>query len=142
MREIKFRAWQPHKSLHRDIGMYQVTGIEFYKEHGGGEVWLSNDGGQADSSEFFEDIKLMQYVEEGIYVGDLVEALVVYGMHGAQFGGKRLRFEVVDDRDGFKFKRVGRLQFFTPTMIKERKIIGNIYEHRHLLNDAGSSKNR
>lgn len=60
-RPIKFRAWQPHKSLHREPGMYEVAGLEFYPSHGGGEAFLAEPDQDAKSSEYLEGIVLMQY---------------------------------------------------------------------------------
>lgn len=79
MRTIKFRAWQPHDSLHRKPGMYQVTDLIFYSSYGGGEVFLAKPFEEAVSSEYLKDIKLMQYTglhdKNGIeiYEGDIVK---------------------------------------------------------------------
>jgi len=68
MRTIKFRAWQKTASLHRDIGMYPVTGIEFYQDNDDriGEVELPVDhtkhtSALENSSEFFDNVELMQF---------------------------------------------------------------------------------
>lgn len=77
---IEYRAWQPHASLHRQPGMYEVTGLEFYPSHGGGEAFLALPGEQPKSSEYFEDIVLMRWTglrdRNGVKIfdGDIIES--------------------------------------------------------------------
>lgn len=90
MHQTKYRAWQPHRSLHRQPGMYQVSGLEFYPKHGGGEAFLAQPGEEALSSEYFEDIKLMRYTglsdKKGVHIfeGDIIE----FPAHDRPFSSK------------------------------------------------------
>lgn len=65
MREIKFRAWQPFTSLHRKKGMYVVDDMVWHRvtEHqpNAGEVFLAKNIGWSQSSEYFEDVEIMQF---------------------------------------------------------------------------------
>lgn len=135
MREIKFRAWQEEPSLHRKTGMYNVESIYFYPEHGGGEVFLSEGGEEAKSSDFLEDVVLMQKVDNEMWEGDVVEGLIMMGTAGMPFGEKPLRFEVVWDGHAFKLKEDGRARYFDISYIHDKKILGNIYENPDLLKD-------
>ena len=94
IRAIEFRAWQPHPSLDREPGMYAVTGIEFYKEYGGGEAFLAKIGESfdtSDSSEFFQDIVLLQYTGtkdkngEKLFDGDIVKMQIVATHYKKEF---------------------------------------------------------
>ncbi len=135
MREIKFRAWQPFRSLHRKPGMYEVSDIAFYPANGGGEAFLALHGEESKSSEYLEDIHLMQYTglkdKNGveIYEGDLLSSdhttnarnapqIVAYSMlpvHG-------------DYQESYGYTFDYRAE--------ELEIVGNIYENPELLKDS------
>lgn len=104
----EYRAWQPHHSLHREPGMYEVTGIEFYSEHGGGEAFLAKAGEEAKSSEFFEDIHLMRRTGlkdaggQPIFVGDILSVTRHYGVLHVQGDYESPDHEVVMTRKAFE----------------------------------------
>ena len=139
MREIKFRAWQAHNSLTRKAGMYPVESIHFYEGRGGGEAFLGNDG----TSEFFEDIKLMQYTglkdtyehnpedRTEAHEGDIIR--FSYGIPGVQV------IAPIDFVDGAFYaitKGHNPAKILVSELeenIGEWEVIGNIYENPELL---------
>lgn len=129
--EIKYRAYQFKPSYKRPEGMYLVESLHFYDSDGGGEAFLIQDG-KAESSEFFNDIALMQKYGE-FWEGDVVEGIIEMGTAGRRYGDKPMRFEVVKDTYGIKLKEVGRPRYFDPSHIVEKKVLGNVYENPELL---------
>lgn len=122
-REIKFRAYQPHNSLHRKPGIYQVSDIIWYdKTPDGytGEVFF-NDG--SNSSEYLEDVQLMQYTglkdKNGveIFEGDIVKEL-----------GYVKEAEWSNEGYGWVFQKL-----YATEMSEGLEIIGNIMENPELL---------
>lgn len=78
MRPIRFRAYQKADSLYRTKGMYKVDDVIWYdapKDGYTGEVYFFGDD---SSSEYIEDVILMQHIGledisgEPIYEGDIV----------------------------------------------------------------------
>lgn len=130
MREIKFRAWQPHTSLHRKPGMYVVEELVWYEkpdEDGNtGEVFFF--GKEQPSSEYIEDVRLMQYTgfkdKKGteIYEGDYVKSPTYFGFIDFRNGC----FKLIDNERGE--------QLWIPDPDK-LTVLGNIYEAADLLND-------
>ncbi|SRR5260221_7730914 len=128
-REIKFRFWN-------DGVMYDVFGLVF-DGYGLRDVHVQFGGNR----QFFYDIKsenyapLMQYIglqdKQGkdIYEGDIL--LVRFGKH---------RVEVRWNITGFGFFNLGthQWQLLYVADLKQIEVIGNIYEHPHLLPDAAS----
>jgi uncharacterized phage protein (TIGR01671 family) len=134
MREIKFRAWQFHPSLHRPVGMYPVTSLVFYDDNGGGEAFLLSGGDGIESSEYFEDIELMQYTGlkdkngKEIYEGDILKYFSINDTFGPD------RYLVEWQAPSFGLKRLLYERHDYPTFIAhDFVIIGNIYQNPELL---------
>lgn len=87
-RVIKFRAYQPFASLHRQPGMYLVDDMVWHQvtddQPSAGEVFLTREIGTSRSSEFIEDVQVMQFTgfhdQSGaeIYEGDIVRVGTEY----------------------------------------------------------------
>lgn len=138
MREIKFRAWQPHASLHRQPGMYLVDDMVWHnatdEQPEKGEVFLTRKVGTSRSSEFFEDVQIMQYTglkdKNGveIYEGDILayrdgeysyDAIVSWDNEVGRY-----YMVGISPEDNFHFDDVEDTC---------HSIIGNIYENPDLL---------
>lgn len=136
MSEVKFRAWQPHHSLHREPGMYTVADLVFYgsNEDGGGEAFffVGDELATSTSSEYFKDIKLMQYTclkdknGKDIYANcDILET-----------DGHRDTIELgwsVNDEYGFIWSSSKNIVIKQDFIDERYEIIGNIYENPELL---------
>lgn len=116
--------------------MYQVTGIEFYESNGGGEAFLAELGKEASSSEFLQDIHLMEFTglhdKNGneIYEGDVVR------MPAFNPELNVVRF----NRGGFCLEPIINppleIHFWPDIKYAEddrSEVIGNIYENPELL---------
>jgi uncharacterized phage protein (TIGR01671 family) len=135
-KEIKFRAWQPHMSLSRKAGMYEVESIHFYEGVEDSEVFF---GAGATTSEYISDIVLMQFTglkdKAGgpIHEGDVIRAKSwFYGRKFQNPSGTTL-LVMEWQTDGFKAKRIGRLQSFQFSLLDLPEVVGNIYENPELL---------
>lgn len=136
MREIKFRAWQPHASYHRQPGMYLVDDMVWHKvtdeQPNAGEVFLTSQVGTSRSSEFFEDVVIMQYTglkdKNGveIYEGDIVR-------HNQHWSDKRTQSVVEWIDSCAQFDPFGSSDWALGIKYDEVEVIGNIYENPDLL---------
>lgn len=122
MREIKFRAWDQHGEM--------VDESRFYVASNGVPMWTNNN-------EHAYDLTLMQYTglhdknNREIYEGDIIDCTI-------HFDGRTLPHlgEVVYDDDLCSFATKNHAKGRTPFLnhnINTRRVIGNVYEHSHLL---------
>ena len=132
MRTPKYIAYQPHKSLHRDPGVYQVTGFEFYPDHGGGEAFLAKPGMEALSSEYLEDIILMQLTGlKDRHGNDIHEDHVIRRQHKKVNGDlnghmyRVVKWECRKAKNGWNV-----------TCGENWEVVGNIHENKELLNKS------
>lgn len=134
MREIKFRAWQPHASLHRQPGMYLVDDMVWHnatdEQPEKGEVFLTRKIGTSRSSEFFEDVQIMQYTGltdkygKDIYEGDIISIP----------RGRTVSNRCVIEWDGSGwYVKPSDMRRTLWTVHNRVKVIGNIYENTELL---------
>src|SRR5699024_49164 len=117
MREIKFRAWITDYALMTDVNFMNID----YKEI---VVMIDENDYEFNCGEY----ELMQYTglkdKNGteIYEGDIVECFVNGNSHVSFKGGA---YGLIFDYSFIPFSDVHG----------EMKVIGNIYEHPHLLGD-------
>jgi uncharacterized phage protein (TIGR01671 family) len=134
MREYKFRAYQKSDSLDRTRGMYKVDDIVWYdkpKDGYTGEVFFTGDD---SSSEYLEDVILMQYIgltdmrDTEIYEGDIVAYEDENGEVVAQVAwDDKLAAYILIDKDG----EIADLFYEIGEDVVE--VIGNIYDDKRLL---------
>lgn len=133
-RVIKFRAYQPFASLHRQPGMYLVDDMVWHQvtddQPSAGEVFLTREIGTSRSSEFIEDVQVMQFTglhdKNGveIYEGDIINCERIWW-----------------DEDGLEFVKeavtnMGIPQFHSGDWSRdtaEVEVVGNIHENPELL---------
>jgi uncharacterized phage protein (TIGR01671 family) len=119
MREYKFRAWDKEESE-----MLQVDCIDFFKK----EIL-----DQRNDIHSFENIELMQYTGltdkngKEIYEGDVLEDITT---------SDRYEIVYIVNTASYEMKAYsGRLERMDIDDIMFYEIIGNIYEHSHLLDN-------
>lgn len=125
MREIKFRAWKPHHSLDQESGMYFVDTLVLYDENGGGEAFLVKKlGDKAITSDYLSDIQIMQYTglkdKNGVKI----------------FEGDILEFPSFEEGKGRIVVEYKGCMFLGCRFHEISEVVGNIYEHRHLLDNT------
>ena len=147
-RVIKFRAWQPHNSLHRKVGMYDVESLEFYIDNEiTGEAFLKKPGEEkAKSSEYINEIALMQYTglkdKNGVMIfeGDILVISDDGEYFPEEYNEKNDEFEPIGRYEifwsedgacfwvrGFDKTETPELEY-SPWNYASYEIIGNIYE--------------
>ncbi|THG30698.1 YopX family protein [Naasia lichenicola] len=147
-RVTKFRAWQPHASLHLKPGMYLVDDMVWYLEQDGrtlgGEVFLTRHLGTSRSSEFFEDVEIMQFTglidKNGveIYEGDIIDSDHNFG---GPFGATVHRGTIVYEHARYLIK-TGIVGNDLTTLYRANwkiEVIGNIHENPELLSGGEAS---
>jgi uncharacterized phage protein (TIGR01671 family) len=143
-REIKFRAWDGSKMVYTEEDIY----MKLFSD-GSGSLWWDNKDGDDEQIVWFDKNRPpMQYTGlkdkngKEIYEGDIIK-------WGHIKGGEEnpIRVAVVKINPDLQFEIIGERKFFmgqdkvfrygnfiyTDTE-KWIEIIGNIYEHPHLLN--------
>ncbi|MEF3330591.1 YopX family protein [Oceanobacillus oncorhynchi] len=136
MREIKFNAWLKQHEI-----MVTVDSIDFAE----GEIMIIDDTG-IDRYFPFEEIELLQYTGlkdkngEEIYEGYLVKWIIESINYPGVF--REHICEVFRNKQG-AYRLRGKTIYETELCCNRKKVevIGNIYEHSHLLEGAtnGSS---
>ena len=137
MRDIKFRAWDESKKImHFDV--------EFIRSGTEGNDWIIfksdkqtlQDEKVLDNPYFQLQIKLMQYTglkdKNGveIYEGDIVKEPYYVDEHNGF-----LLLEVMFDKGAFLGKVINKKGFGLQVLTMYKEVIGNIYEHPHLLGE-------
>jgi len=132
MREIKFRAWdKTNKVYYKSIWnlMWKIGGIRFAWDD-----YVNSDGETMITDLVDGDYELMQYTGlhdkngKEVWEGDIVKFYYL-GWHTS---------EVVYMSDGFYVKTNGHIEDVRENLglafpFKDIEIIGNVFEHPHLL---------
>jgi uncharacterized phage protein (TIGR01671 family) len=136
MREIKFRAWDKEKKrMALILNLFEKNGVRLIESLTGEHEELA-----------YKNIELMQYTglkdKDGkeIYEGDILDMIVskfIPDEDGLDY--ELIKAQIYFENGSFWFKGNGRTDcnwhFYNEA---EREVIGNIYEHPHLLETGGS----
>ena len=127
MREIKFRVFdEEHNNMFYDLGII------------GDELLISLDGSGYDSVGKYKNFNLMQYTGlidvngREIYEGDIVRQYPRSGYEHIVTNGD---IGIVESSHGayiIRNSHSGRTHFL---FYSEQEVIGNIYQHKHLLKE-------
>ncbi len=132
MREIKFRAWDKKtKSM-----ISEVYEIGFGDRHSP-ETWLVGDDRQTDSFELMQFTGLKDRNGKEIYEGDIVRLIeAVKIVHEPEFEQINFIGKIEWDNEGADYNIIGNNEDDFRGLgngRQEIEVIGNIYEHKHLL---------
>lgn len=133
MREIKFRAFDPSTNDMFELGVLELDSnrghdyYNFYEGYSGVTVYFDPKHGEAQKSALMQYTGIKDKNEVEIYEGDIVKT----GTDKLMVIGWSERFaSFVIMRDGWAFQH-----WFGEAMEgKDCEVVGNIYQHKELLN--------
>jgi uncharacterized phage protein (TIGR01671 family) len=130
MRQIKFRAW--HKVRKEMYEVYGLTSEYVFKK--------TDDGvGNPGVPDKLEDVELMQYTGlkdkngKDIYEGDILAYKSHHPKHKDKTFNNVVEFAIGQSLCGWRMRNKNTIVKATPYKFGTSQIIGNIYEHSHLL---------
>ena len=134
-REIKFRAW--HKDLGKMLHAYVIS----WATHAGKEYLSECRGYYPENNQVifsFDDVELMQYTglkdknRVEIYEGDILKVFEEDGSEtiaSVKWGDHYPAFTLEPEIEDLEYNSLQHA-----ALVQSCEIIGNIYEHPHLLN--------
>jgi hypothetical protein len=132
-REHKYRAW-----LKQEKKMYEVSVIHFGVQYGMAPSDSANIVLLCDKSQYYregEEVELLEYIGrkdrkgDEIYSGDIIYRPSINVPMLVRWNEREARFDLTREPENLQ----SSMLWYTQDCEKDYEILGNVYEHPHLL---------